>query len=253
MDRNRDFDGRFGIVIGSASGIGRATAELLTKRGAGLALVDIQGPANEEVAQKINHSGGNAFTVVADITQTDVVNDMVERTLKTFGRIDALVIAASLLRATRYVDLTVAEWDLLLNTNLRATHLVCQAVARPMMDQKMGAIVIVSSGAGRSASITGGANYTVSKAGQIGLGRHLAQELGPHGIRTNVVCPGVTRTPMAEAYISTERFERLASRNPLRRVSAPEEQAAGIAFLLSDEASYINGVCLDINGGSQVH
>jgi len=253
MDRNRDFNGRFGIVVGAASGIGRATAELLAGRGAALALVDIQGPANEEVAQKINQNGGKALSIAADITESGQVNDMVDRTLAAFGRIDILVITASLLRATQYVDLTVAEWDLLMNTNLRAAHLICQAVARPMVKQGKGAIVIVSSGAGRSASITGGANYTVSKAAQIGLGRHLAQELGPHGIRTNVVCPGVTITPMAEAYISTERFDRLTERNPLRRLSAPEEQAAGIAFLLSDEASYINGACLDINGGSQMH
>lgn len=111
----------------------------------------------------------------------------------------------------------------------------------------------VSSGAGRSASITGGAHYTVSKAGLIGLGRHLAKELGPKGIRVNIVCPGVTLTPMALDHIDEDRQARIASRIPLGRLATPDEPAAAIAFLLSDEAGFITGACLDVNGGRQMY
>ena len=252
-DRNRDFEGKTGIITGAASGIGAAASEVLVARGATVAMADNNGEMLEKKAGAISADSERVLAVRTDVSQEDQVNALVKRTLDAYGRIDFLVNSAAILACTSFIDLNPEEWDYHMNINLRGSYLTCKAVVPYMVTQGKGAIVNVSSGAGRSASITGGAHYTVSKAGLIGLGRHLAMELGPKGIRVNIVCPGVTLTPMAEEYIDPDRQARIASRVPLRRLAEPMEPAHAIAFLLSEEASFITGACLDVNGGRQMY
>jgi len=253
MDRNRDFEGRIGIVTGAASGIGAATATILARRGAHVVVADVNASMLNQVAEAISRSGGKVSAVATDVSREDQVRTLVSKTLDVSGGIDFLVNSAAILARTAFVELKPEEWDFHMNINLRGAYLTCSAVVPHMIRQGRGAIVNVSSGAGRSASITGGAHYTVSKAGLIGLGRHLAKELGPRGIRVNIVCPGVTLTPMALDHIDEDRQARIASRIPLGRLAKPEEPAAAIAFLLSDEAGFITGACLDVNGGRQMY
>ena len=252
-DRNRDFERKAGIITGAASGIGAATAKVLAARGAQVVMADVNDEMLQEKAAAISKTGGSALAVQTDVSQKDQVNALVESTLNAYDKVDFLVNSAAILARTPFMDLNPEEWDHHMNVNLRGSYLTCKAVAPHMVLQGKGAIVNVSSGAGRSASITGGAHYTVSKAGLIGLGRHLAMELGPKGIRVNIVCPGVTLTPMADEYIDPERQARIALRVPLRRLAEPMEPALAIAFLLSDEASFITGACLDVNGGRQMY
>jgi 3-oxoacyl-[acyl-carrier protein] reductase len=253
MDRNRDFEGKAGIITGAASGIGAAAAEVLAARGAQVIMADINEEMLKEKSIAISESGGQVMGVQTDVSRENQVDALVDSTLDAYGKIDFLVNSAAILARTSFMDLAPKEWDHHMNINLRGSYLTCNKISPHMASQGKGAIVNVSSGAGRSASITGGAHYTVSKAGLIGLGRHLAKELGPKGIRVNIVCPGVTLTPMADEFIDSERQARIASRVPLGRLAEPIEPAFAIAFLLSDEASYINGVCLDVNGGRQMY
>jgi len=252
-DRNRDFEGKAGIITGAASGIGAATAEVLSARGARVVMADVNDGMLRETAAAISGTGGGPLAVQTDVSRENEVAALVERTLDAYGSVDFLVNSAAILARTAFMDLKPEEWDQHMNINLRGSYLTCKAVTPQMVSQGKGAIVNVSSGAGRSASITGGAHYTVSKAGLIGLGRHLAKELGPNGIRVNIVCPGVTLTPMADQFIDPQRQARIASRVPLGRLAVPMEPALAIAFLLSDEAGFITGACLDVNGGRQMY
>lgn len=242
---------RFGIVTGAASGIGQATAVHLARMGAGLCLVDLNHSGLEKTREKIDAQGG-ARTVLfdADATKAAEVNRVVEGTVTRFGAIDFLVNCAGILRRTAFMDMAAEEWDLVLKVNLRGPFLYCQSVAAHMIRRGSGVIVNVASLAGRSSSILGGAHYTTSKHGIIGLSRHMARELGPSGVRVNAFCPGATLTPMTAGVAAPEEVEAVAATIPRRQWAAPEEQAAVIGFLVSDAAVNITGACIDSNGGA---
>jgi NAD(P)-dependent dehydrogenase (short-subunit alcohol dehydrogenase family) len=167
-----------------------------------------------------------------------------------FESIDFLVNSAGILRRTAFLEIPPAEWDLMLNVNLRGPFLYCKAAARCMVDQGSGVIVNVASLAGRSSSILGGAHYTSAKHALIGLTRHMARELSPKGLRINAFCPGATLTPMITNSTPAEEIEAVAAVIPRRRWATPEEQAAVIGFLVSDAAINISGACIDSNGGA---
>lgn len=251
MQNSRDFRGKFGIVTGAASGIGRATALYLANAGAGLALLDIDAKRLEILADEIG-KGGTAppLAQTLDVSADIEVQAAVENTRTTFGRIDFLVTSAGILRRTKFTEMPIAEWDLMMAVNLRGTFLCCRAVAPVMLQQGGGVIVNVASLAGRTASVLGGAHYTAAKHGVVGLTRHIARELGPEGIRVNAFCPGATLTPLVQRATPPEELERIAAGMPIRRWSKPEEQARVIAFLLSADSNFITGACIDSNGGA---
>ena len=245
------FMGKFGIVTGAASGIGRATAINLAQGGAGLALIDLSEEQLQSLAEAIGTTGvTRPLAVTADVSSAVDVDRATNAALAAFGRIDFLVTSAGILRRTSFTEIQPDEWDLVFAINLRGPYLCCRAVVPAMIKQGHGTIVNVASLAGRSVSVLGGAHYTASKHGVIGLSRHLARELGPYGIRVNAFCPGGTLTPMIERTSPPEERELNATQWPLRRWATPEEQARVIVFLLSDESSFITGAAIDSNGGA---
>jgi NAD(P)-dependent dehydrogenase (short-subunit alcohol dehydrogenase family) len=248
MDSN-NFKGKFGIITGAAKGIGFATAKLLAARGAGISLVDIDVEQLKKGEKEIKRSGGLVSAFQADASQEIDVDRMVKDALNAFGTVDFLVNNVGILRHTGFLDLDPAEWDEVININLRSAYLCCRMVLPHMMAKRKGVIVNVSSQAGRSYSHFGGVHYTASKAGLLGLTRHLALEMAGHGIRVNAICPGVTMTPMVTSVLDENRIPDASKNIPLGRLARPEEQAAVIAFLLSDESSFITGASIDSNGG----
>lgn len=251
MESSKKLHGKFGIITGAASGIGRSTALQLAREGASLVLVDLLENELHLLAREISASGAaSPLAVAVDVTVEAEVDGMVATALENFHRIDFLVTSAGILRRTRFAELGSSEWDLVMAVNLRGPYLCCRAVVPTMVEQGGGVIVNVASLAGRSCSVLGGAHYTASKHGVIGLSRHLARELGPHGIRVNTFCPGGTLTPMVEKNTPPEERNAYAALWPLRRWAEPEEQARVISFLVSDDSSFITGASIDSNGGA---
>jgi 3-oxoacyl-[acyl-carrier protein] reductase len=243
---NADFTGRVAIVTGAARGLGRAAAERLHERGASV-VVHVRDQARADaVAQFI---GERAYGVGVDIAAHGASELIVQRTLDRFGRVDILVNNAALALTTRFPDLTPEEWRAALEVNLTVPFLLTKAVLPAMRAQQYGRIVNVSSSAGRTVSTLGGAHYTASKAGLLGLTRAAAKELGKFGITVNAVCPGMIDTELTRESASTETLDRLAASYPVPRLGTAVEVADLICFVASEEAGYITGTSLDITGG----
>src|SRR5437867_6573789 len=252
------FAGRVAVVPGAASGIGKATAVRLAREGARVAAVDRHLAGAEETAAAIRAGGGTARAYACDVTDSAQVAAAAEAAQRDLGPVDVLANVAGIGDAVGS-DITAlddARWNLVLAVNLSGAFFWCRAVVPGMAGRGRGAVVNVSSLAGRSKSANGGPAYTASKAGLLGLTRHLAFDYRPRGVRVNAICPGGVVTPLLRARRATETSEersvRLAAYGyfmPIKRISTPDEQAAAIAFLASDEASYVNGVSLDVNGG----
>jgi len=249
------FTDRVAIVTGAAQGIGAATASLLAEQGAAVAVVDLTAERAEPVVQKIAAAGGRAIAVGADVSDVTAVQQMVDSTLDAFGRVDILVNNAGITRDDLLFKMPKENWDAVIATNLTSLFLCCQAASAPMVKAKYGRIVSLSS---RSAlGNRGQVNYAAAKAGVQGITATLSLELGPFGITVNAVAPGFIATAMTDATATRvgydpAEYQKLASAQiPLRRVGQPEEVASVIAFLASDEASYVTGQTLYINGGAR--
>jgi NAD(P)-dependent dehydrogenase (short-subunit alcohol dehydrogenase family) len=258
------FAERVALVTGAASGIGAATAHRFAAEGAGVAVVDRDGEGAEVTARAIGAAGGRAVPFVCDVARSDDVERTVRAVERAVGPIDVLANVAGTgdtAGTTGIETLADERWRAVLAVNLDGPFFTCRAVLPGMAARGRGAVVNVSSLAGRWKSANAGPAYSASKAGLLGLTRHLAFDYGPRGVRVNAICPGGVDTPMlrgaaavpaASAAEAEERHARLAAYRtfmPIKRISTAEEQAAVIAFLASEEASYINGVALDVNGG----
>ena len=245
------FKNKVAIVTGAGRGMGRACSLAFAREGAAVALVDVQKEVLEEVASEIKNNGGRALTILCDVSRSEDVRKTVERAVTEFGTIDILVNNAGVLRVTAPVeDISEEEWDLIMNVNLKGVFLFTRAVLPIMRAKRYGKIVNISSSAGRSTSELGGAHYTVSKAGVLGLTRHTAREYGRYGINVNSICPGLVETPMIREKASQERLDHWLAQIPLGRFAEPREEADLVLFLASDEAAYITGATIDFNGGS---
>ncbi|HEX7678751.1 MAG TPA: SDR family NAD(P)-dependent oxidoreductase [Thermoanaerobaculia bacterium] len=241
-----DFTGRVAIVTGAARGLGRAAAERLHERGASVAVNVRDRERAESLAKEI---GENVLAVPGDIAADGIPEEIVRQTLERFGRIDILVNNAALARSTRFPDLSADEWRHALEVNLTAPFLLTKAVLPAMKAQHYGRIINISSTAGRTVSTLGGAHYTASKAGLLGLTRAAAKELGQFGITVNAVCPGMIDTELTRENASPELLARLAASYPVPRLGTALEVADLICFAASEEAGYITGASFDINGG----
>jgi 3-oxoacyl-[acyl-carrier protein] reductase len=245
-DSQGDFTGRVAIVTGAARGLGRAAAIRLHERGASVA-VNVRDEARaEEAARAI---GERARAVPADIAAPDGPAAIVRRTLELFGRIDILINNAALPLTTRFERISPDEWRRALEVNLTAPFLLIREVLPAMKAQRYGRIVNISSTAGRMVSTLGGAHYTTSKTGLLGLTRAAAKELGVYGITVNAVCPGMIDTELTRESATPGRLEELANRFPVPRLGTAREVADLICFAASESAGYITGASLDINGG----
>jgi len=241
-----DFDGRVVIVTGAWRGLGRAAAERFHERGASVAVNVRDRERAEALAAEL---GERALAVPGDVAAPGVAEAIVARTLERFGRVDVVVNNAALARSTRFPDLTAEEWRAALEVNMTAPFLLTKAVLPAMQAQHYGRIINISSSAGRTVSTLGGAHYTASKAGLLGLTRAAAKELGKFGITVNAVCPGMIDTELTRENASPELLDRLAASYPVPRLGTAIEVADLICFAASEAAGYITGASLDINGG----
>jgi 3-oxoacyl-[acyl-carrier protein] reductase len=241
-----DLSGRIALVTGASRGIGRATALALAEAGATV-VAAARGQNAGETAAAITAAGGQALALPLEVTDPASVAALVDAVLARFGRIDVLVNNAGITRDQLLLRMKRDDWDAVLATNLGGAFQCTQAVVKPMMKQRYGRIVFISSVVGQTGN-AGQANYAASKAGLIGFAKSLARELASRQITVNVVAPGLIDTDMTRA-ISPEAHASWAAQVPLGRLGAPEDVAAAVRFLASDAAGYVTGQVLAVNGG----
>jgi len=243
-------DGRVAVVTGAAQGIGEACVRRLAADGMAVALWDVADDAGQSLAESLRADGVRTLYCHCDVSRADQVRAALEATLAAFGRVHALVSNAGIFRAAEFLDITEADWDAVLDINLKGSFLVGQAVARHMVDAGGGAIVQMSSVNG-TLTIPTIASYNASKGGINQLTRVMALSLADRGVRVNAVAPGTIATELARNAVLTspEASARILSRTPMKRLGEPSEIADVVAFLLSDAASYVTGEIVTVDGG----
>jgi NAD(P)-dependent dehydrogenase (short-subunit alcohol dehydrogenase family) len=245
------FEGKTALVTGATSGIGQATAIRLAAEGAVVAVNQLPEVDATETLQRISEVGGKGFPVVCDVSIPDAIREMISDIVRQMGHLDLVVSNAAINPHIEWDRITDDLWDKIHDTNLRGTWVVCQAAAKEMIREGHGGAIVgvssISAWVGASMQVA----YTPSKAGVSSLMKSLAIVLGPHGIRCNAVLPGsiLTNLNRAELTPGSKRLAELEQRCPLGRVGQPEDVAGVIAFLLSEDANYINGAELLVDGG----
>lgn len=243
-----DLDGQVAIVTGGRRGIGRAIVELLAQRGASIVLGDRDGEEALEAAQEITDAtGAHVQACLVDVSDFDSAQSMVQCTLSDLGRVDILVNNAGITRDTLILRMSEQDWDAVLDTNLKGAWNCAKAVVRPMMKQRYGRIINISSVSGLAGQ-AGQTNYSASKAGLIGLTKALAREVASRGITVNAVAPGFIPTALT-VDLPSELKDGMMQLIPLGRWGTPEEIAHAVAFFASKEAAYITGQVLSVDGG----
>jgi NAD(P)-dependent dehydrogenase (short-subunit alcohol dehydrogenase family) len=247
--QNHLVKGKIAIVTGGGRGIGKAIARKLAEAGARVVIGDIDARLARQTASELTSDSYTCLDTYVDVCDEQSVASLVDTTLHKWGRVDILVNNAGILFRTRFPDITLAEWTRTMTVNLTGPFLCTQAVLHQMKKQGFGRIVNMSSSAGRSVSTLGGAHYTASKAGLLGLTRATAKELAAWGITVNAICPGLIDTAMARSTTSEAELTAYINSFPIRRLGLPEEIGDLVVFLCSDHAAYITGASFDINGG----
>lgn len=241
-------DNKVALITGASRGIGRATALELAKAGAKI-VINYAGnaAAAQEVLKAIQDLGGQAIAVQANIAVAAEVDELIEKTVAAFGSIDILVNNAGITRDTLLMRMKEADWDAVLDTNLKGVFLCTKAVAKLMMKQRSGKIINMTSVVGLTGN-AGQANYAAAKAGVVGFTKSMAKELGSRGITVNAVAPGFIATDMTEVLPDSVK-EQMTRTIPLGRPGTPSDVAKAVLFLCSDAAAYITGQTLNVDGG----
>jgi len=249
-----DFKGKVALVTGGARGLGQASAVELARRGARVAIADRKAEAAEETARLCNEHTPGAQAFVYDQADAASVESCVNEVVKACGQIDALFANAGTGKFAPVVDMKKADWDFLIQVNLNGAFYVCQDVARQMIKQGRGGKIVLTASSGSTVMCDQLGAYCASKAGVLMLMKQMAAELGNYRINVNAIQPGVVETGMTGPMISQEKWRRMLVRQtPVGRWGKPEDVAKLVAFLLSDDAGYINGEGIMIDGGSTLH
>ena len=244
-----DLTDKVAIVTGSARGIGREIALKLAEVGADVVVNDIEAAAEslESVVKEIKALNRQSLAITADVSSSEDVNRLIETAVKEFGKIDILVNNAGVTRDQLLMKMTDEEWDTVLNIDLKSAFLCTRAVIRHMLRQRSGRIISIASVVGMVGN-AGQANYASAKAGVIGLTKSIAKEVGSRGITVNAIAPGYIQTKMTEQLNDDQRQEML-KHIPLASLGTPRDVAEAVAFLASEEARYITGHVLNVDGG----
>jgi NAD(P)-dependent dehydrogenase (short-subunit alcohol dehydrogenase family) len=249
------------VIVGAASlrGIGYATAELFARNGAKLLVVDVamDRPAIDAITASIKRATGAPAEVrgmMCDIQKSSDCDRVIEEAVSAYGTVDALVNCAGVVKAQPLLSITEADYDRMLDINLKGTFNICKSALRVFADKKRGVIInLASVAAQRGGGLVGGAHYAASKGGVVSLTKSIAREFGPLGVRANTICPSMIETGMLDGNVTQAMAQEIAASVPLQRLGKPSDIAGACLFLASDLAAYITGATIDVNGGSHIH
>jgi 3-oxoacyl-[acyl-carrier protein] reductase len=240
-------DGKKALVTGASRGLGKSIALILARAGAQLALTARDEKALAETAAEIRANGGKAIALAADLSDPKVPATLIEQTVRDLGGLEILVNNAGLGSSGAVESVSEERWDEILDTNLKATFLLCQAAAPHLRAAGWGRIVNVASIAAQTGGVAGSVAYSASKGGMLSLTKSLARDLAPHGVTVNAITPGQIETDMGR--VPSDRLPTLLAQIPLGRLGVPDDIGYATLFLCSEEAGYITGATLDVNGG----
>jgi 3-oxoacyl-[acyl-carrier protein] reductase len=239
---------RVAFVTGAARGIGRAVALAFARDGIRPVIADIDAIAAEATAEEIRATGIEALAIRLDVSKPEEVAAAIDRTVAVFGRLDILVNNAGILSNTPYDEVGEAEWDRVMDINLKGPMFAAREALRPMRAQGWGRVISISSLAGRNGGVSIGPAYAASKSALIGLTRHLAKKVARDGITVNAIAPGTTETDIIKGF-TPEQMDAINDAIPIGRLGKPDEIAAAVTFLASEKAAFVTGAVLDVNGG----
>jgi len=240
-------ENKVAIITGGGSGIGRMAAHLFAKEGAKVVVADVNEKGGEETVAEIRKNGSEGFFAKLDVSDREQTKRVVRETLERYGRIDVLINNAGIIQDALVLKMTEEQWDRVININLKGAFNCIQAVVEVMLNQGNGVIINTSSIVGLDGNI-GQVNYAAAKAGLIGMTKTLAKELGKKGIRVNAVAPGFIVTPMT-SNVPEKILEAMKEKTPLRRLGETKDVAYAYLYLASDEANFVNGAVLSVDGG----
>ena len=235
------------IITGGGSGIGKETGILFAKEGAKVVIADVNEKRGAETVELIKNAGGEAFFAKLDVSNREQAKQVVKETIAKYGRVDVLINNAGIIQDALVVKMTEEQWDKVININLKGPFNCIQAVVGQMISQGSGVILNISSIVALYGNV-GQTNYAATKAGLVGMTKTLAKELGKKGIRVNAVAPGFIYTPMTET-MPEKILEMMKEKTPLKRLGTPADIASTLLFLASDDASFINGAVISVDGG----
>lgn len=240
--------GRVAVVTGAAQGIGYYSAKMLCDSGMKVALVDLNEEKVKAAAAQVAEDGGKAIGIGCDVSDEDAIETMIGKVAEAFGTVDVVVNSAGILSSTKIPDIKRCDWDRMLSVNLSGTFFTIQKAWPYLIKSSCGRVINISSTAGRMGGVENSMSYTASKGGVCAITKGIARKMAPYGVTVNAVCPGPTATDIVKTY-TEEELINLNSKNLLGRLGKPEEIAAAVCFLASEEAGYITASMIDVNGG----